>query len=236
MTRDTAARRSTRRDRWVVAGLLALTVVPVLAGTVRLVQLATGADLMSGSERYFDSPIPVTLHIVTAIVFAVLGALQFLPGLRRRRRWHRLAGRVVAPTGVVVALTGLWMTLFYPRPANDSDLLASIRIVVVLYMLISLVLGFAAIRRRDFVRHRAWMIRGYAIAMGAGTQVFTLLPWTVAVGEPAALPRALLMAAAWVINAVLAEWIIRRPARRRPRPSHRRPVVPVAVPAEAVAR
>ena len=234
MTTARASRPARRSERWVLAGLLLLTVVPVAAGTFRLTQLAFGAEITPENARYFDSPLPVVLHIVSVSVFAILGAFQFLPGLRRRRRWHRVAGRIVAPSGVVGALTGLWMTLFYPRPANDSDLLASIRIVVVLYMLVSLVLGFAAIRRRDFVRHRAWMIRGYAIGMGAGTQVFTLLPWTVVAGTPGALPRALLMAAAWGINAVLAEWIIRRPARRRPGPSHRPPVVPV--PAGAVAR
>ena len=37
-----------------------------------------------------------------------------------------------------------------------------------------IVLGFAAIRRGDVARHRAWMTRAYALALGAGTQVFTL--------------------------------------------------------------
>ena len=36
-----------------------------------------------------------------------------------------------------------------------------------------LVLGVAAIRRRDIAAHRAWMIRAYAIGLAAGTQVFT---------------------------------------------------------------
>jgi uncharacterized membrane protein len=233
MTRTRADRPAHRGGRWALAGLLLLTVVPVAAGIFRLTQLAFGAGTAPEDARYFDSPLPVVLHIVSVTVFAVLGAFQFVPGLRRRRRWHRVAGRIVVPAGVVAALTGLWMTLFYPRPANDSDLLASIRIVVVLYLLVSLVLGLAAVLRRDFVRHRAWMIRGYAIGMGAGTQVFTLLPWTVVAGEPGWLPRALLMGAAWAINAAVAEWIIRRPARRRPRSAQRPPVV--RVPAEAVA-
>ena len=41
-------------------------------------------------------------------------------------------------------------------------------------MLVTIVLAFAAIRRRDIARHRAWMIRSYAIGLVAGTQVFTL--------------------------------------------------------------
>ena len=83
-------------------------------------------------------------------------------------------------------------------------------------MVVSIVLGFAAIRRRDVARHRAWMIRGYAIALGAGTQVLTNVPWLLFAGKPEGLSRALLMAAGWVINVAVAEWVIRRriiPAR-----------------------
>jgi hypothetical protein len=54
------------------------------------------------------------------------------------------------------------------------------------------------------------MIRGYAIGMGAGTQVLTNVLWLVPFGTPGEFPRALLMGAGWVINLALAEWIIRR--------------------------
>ena len=55
------------------------------------------------------------------------------------------------------------MTLFYPRPAGDGELLTGMRLVFGSAMVASIVLGFAAVRRRDIARHRAWMIRGYAI-------------------------------------------------------------------------
>ena len=81
-------------------------------------------------------------------------------------------------------------------------------------MVVSIVLGFAAIRRRDVRRHRAWMLRGYAIGLGAGTQVLTLMAGEVIAGPPSELSRALLMGAAWVINLAVAEWAIRRRPRR----------------------
>ena len=57
------------------------------------------------------------------------------------------------------------------------------------------------------------MMRGYAIGLGAGTQVLTLLAGEVIAGPPSELSRALLMGAAWVINLAVAEWAIRkRPA------------------------
>jgi Predicted membrane protein (DUF2306) len=90
--------------------------------------------------------------------------------------------------------------------------------VVGLAMLASIVLAVRAIRRRDFSSHGAWMTRAYAIALGAGTQVFTMLPWVVIFGPIGAadeLPRTVLMTAGWVINLAAAERIIRR------RPGHR---------------
>jgi len=77
-------------------------------------------------------------------------------------------------------------------------------------MLLSILLGVAAILRRDFAQHGAWMMRGYAIGLGAGTQVLTHLPWLLILGIPDELTRALLMGAGWVINLAVAEWIIRR--------------------------
>jgi hypothetical protein len=77
-------------------------------------------------------------------------------------------------------------------------------------MVLSLVLGMAAILRRDVGGHRAWMIRGYAIGLGAGTQVLVSAPWFLIVGTPGELARALLLGAGWVINLAVAERVIRR--------------------------
>ena len=60
-------------------------------------------------------------------------------------------------------------------------------------MLVSMVLGLNAVRRRDFVSHGAWMSRAYAIGLGAGTQVLTHLPWFILVGKPGESARTMLM-------------------------------------------
>lgn len=62
----------------------------------------------------------------------------------------------------------------------------------------SIVLAVRAIRRRDFASHGIWMTRAYAIALGAGSQVFTMLPSVLIVGPIGAadeLPRTVLMTA-----------------------------------------
>ncbi|WP_386154586.1 DUF2306 domain-containing protein [Streptosporangium vulgare] len=192
----------------------------MIAGAVRLTELAGGAEITPENARFFAMPLPVVLHILSVGVYSILGAFQFAPRFRRRRPgWHRAAGRVLVLCGIVAALSGLWMTLFYPRPVGDGDLLAGFRLVFGSAMLLSIVLGFAAIRRRDVARHRAWMIRGYAIGLGAGTQALTHLPWFLIFGTPGEFPRALLVAAGWVINLAVAEWFIRKRPTGRSRPS-----------------
>jgi uncharacterized membrane protein len=205
------------RAGWLVpAGLLLLTAIPLIAGAARLTELAGGAEVTPENARFFASPVPVVVHIFSVTVYSILGAFQFASGFRRRRPGrHRAAGRLLVVCGLGTALSGLWMTLFYAHPADTGAVLTGIRLVVGSAMFASIVIAFAAIRRRNIARHRAWMIRGYAIGLGAGTQVFTQLPWILVAGPLDKPSKALLMAAGWAINIAVAEWIIRRRPSRR---------------------
>ena len=206
------------KTQWLApAALLALSFVPAVAGTVRLAQLASGANITLENARFFAAPIPVVLHIPTVIVFSILGAFQFPSGLRRRRRaWHRTAGKVVISCGLVAALSGLWMAQFYPWPPGDGQLVYIERLIAGFAMIMAIVLSVRAIRSRDFITHGAWMMRAYAIGLGAGTQVLTHLPWFVLVdAKPTEFPRAVMMGAGWAINVAVAEWIIRTGRSRR---------------------
>jgi uncharacterized membrane protein len=213
MTSSAIATTSRRLGWWIPALLILLSLVPAVAGAARLAQLATGAETAENA-RFFAQPIPVVLHILVVIPYTMVGAFQFAPGFRRRwRPWHRAAGRVLAMFGLVAALTGLWMAHFYPWPEGDGVGLYVQRLVFGTAMAASLVLAIAAVRRRDFVSHGAWMIRAYAIGLGAGTQVLTHLPWFLLVGKPGGSARTVLMGAGWVINVVVAEWLIRKDRR-----------------------
>jgi uncharacterized membrane protein len=207
----------TKADWQIPAALIVLTLVPFAAGMARLFSLAVGAEITPDNARFFAVPLPVVLHIISAMLFCILGAFQFAPGFRRRRPgWHRIAGRLLVVSGLVAGLSGLWMTQFYPLHGQQlqGNLLYIVRLLVGAGMIVSIALSWAAIMRRDITQHRAWMIRGYAIGQGAGTQVLTMLPWALIFGAPSELNRDILMSAAWVINLAVAEWIIRRRTRR----------------------
>jgi uncharacterized membrane protein len=223
-----------RRPEWLApAGLILLSLVPIVAGAFRLTELTTGAVVTPENSRFFDSPVPVIVHIVASSTFLLLGALQFAPSLRRRR-WHRLAGRILAPAGLASALSGMWMALAYDLPETNGPALLVLRLGFGAVMAAGIVAAFLAIRRGDVTTHSAWMTRAYAIGLGAGTQVFTFLPWALVVGTPPdPTVNAVLMGAGWVINLAVAEVVIRRRARRRP---HRPAGAPARRPAVARAR
>ena len=203
----------------MVAALLVLSAIPLAAGAFRLNQLGGGAEITPANARFFASPLPVVLHIVSASVYALLGAFQFSTSFRRRwPGWHRAAGRLVVLCGLLVGLSALWMTLFYPHPVGDGDFLSALRLLFGSAMIVFIVLGFTAIRRGDVTGHRAWMMRAYAIGLGAGTQMLTLMAGELIAGPPSEFSRALLMGAGWVINLAVAEWIL----RKRPAPPARR--------------
>jgi uncharacterized membrane protein len=214
MSQKTKAPIKAGSAKWLVAALLVLSAVPLAFGAFRLTELTGGAQITPANARFFASPLPIVLHIVSAGVYAILGAFQFAPAFRRRRPgWHRAAGRLLVLCGLLVGLSALWMTLFYPRADGTGELLSGLRLLFGSAMVVSIVLGFTTIRRGDVMRHRAWMMRGYAIGLGAGTQVLTLLVGELILGPPGELSEALLMGAAWVINLAVAEWAIRkRPA------------------------
>ncbi len=214
-----------RKDWFIIGGLLFLSLVPTLAGAMRVAEMASGAEITPENARFFEAPLPILSHIISVTLYSIVGAFQFAPNFRRKHmRWHRQMGWVLAVSGIVSAWSGIWMTFFYAKPEGASFLLDMIRLFFGLLMLFSIIWAMVTIRRRDFKAHEAWMMRGYAIGMGAGTQVFTHLPWFIFFGPepPGDLPGAIMMAGGWLINLLFVEWIIWkrpfRPARQHSNP------------------
>lgn len=201
---------SWRSSALPIIGLLLLGAMPLTFAVIRALQFMGVVEIMppvAGSVV-----VPVAVHIGGALVYATLGAFQFSVSLRRRwPLWHRLAGRLTFAAGMLVALSALWLTFGYFTVSIGGVLLATFRVVVGSAMALSLALGLSAILRRGVARHREWMIRAYALGLGAATQMIILAIAEILTGGPLGeLERAGLMGLAWSINFVVAEWIIRR--------------------------
>lgn len=186
--------------------------MPVVAGVVRLSGLASSGAVTPENVRFVAMRATVALHIVCASLSCAIGTFQSDSVLRQHSPClHRIAGRLIAPCGIVAALTGLWMTADYAMPAERQGRLGGrVRIVVGLAMVLAVGVSIRAIAQRLVAQHRAWMIRAYALGQGAGTQMLLLLPVTVMAGTPTFIFRDVLMASARALNVAFAGSISRR--------------------------
>jgi uncharacterized membrane protein len=211
----------------IAMALVALSVIPLVGGLTRLLGLAGFADV-EGHARFAADPIPAVLHIVSATLFATLGALQFAPTLRRRS-WHRFAGRVLAPLGILAGLAGIYMVLSWPPKPFDSLLLNALRLAAGGAMVAFIVRSLIAVYRRDLGAHGRFMTRAYALGAAGGTQAFTLLPFAASAAFRTELSMALLMGAGWLINLAVAEWALRRTHHRVSPPGAQGALPPAAL-------
>ncbi len=193
--------------------LILLALVPSGSGVVRLLEQSSSTTVITPeNQRFFTDPLPIIAHSLSGIMFLILGALQFVPRLRRPKPgWHKILGRILIPSGLVVAFSAMWMAHFYNLPKYDGALVYGIRMLFSAWMVLTIVLGTAAIYRRDFNNHGVWMTRAYAVGAGGSTQVFTAAPLFLFFPEYLNdLTRAISLGAGWVINFAIAEWVIRR--------------------------
>ena len=205
---------SLSRREWAFLALILLySFIPAVFGLLRLPELLGGPAIIPPNPRAVIDPLPIALHILGSSIFCLVGAVQFLPSLRRHRPvLHRTLGRIVALAGCVSALTGLWMTVAYAFPdALQGPLLFWARVTLSLAMVVFILWAVVAIRARETAAHRAAMLRAYAIGQGASTQtVLLLIAMIFMKTEPLGLNRDVLMVGAWVINLAVAERLIRR--------------------------
>ena len=185
--------------------------IPAFGGLFRIFELAGGSTVMPENPRALADPFPIVTHILASFVFLIAGALQFLPSIRRHSPvTHRVIGRAVAMAGCVSAATGVWMAHFFAFPTElQGSLLYWVRIIVGFSMIGLIGWAVIAIKSRNIFQHSAAMLRAYAIGQGASTQAFLGISWIVVAGtEPLGPLRDGLMVFAWVLNLLVAEFVI----------------------------
>jgi uncharacterized membrane protein len=166
------ANRALVRFAWAAVIFLALigTAVAVRRSIVLLRPRTMSArnNPAADLDRAFDDRRTLTLtHILPAMLFMVLGPLQFVRPLRSRYpRVHCWSGRIFLTASAVVGVTGL--RLAFGKTIGGVDEKAAIALFGTLY-LIALSRGLWHAMRGEFAQHREWMIRGYAIGLAVAT-------------------------------------------------------------------
>jgi uncharacterized membrane protein YozB (DUF420 family) len=216
MTVSEPARTGLRTPRLVVAILgVGVVAVPVLAYPYVLMDRSLSRIDVATQLLYAV----LVVHVLTASVCLLLGALQLVPRVRADPARHRAIGRLFLTLGTLAfALTGIPLAITTP----DGDLTRyGVLVPAVLWPVLA-VLGFRAIRRGDVVGHREWMVRLYALTFFALTtrmlvplmllaQIPVMDRWydgDVPTAVAASIPVGQWLG--WIVDLALAEVVIRR--------------------------
>ncbi|MFN3232272.1 MAG: DUF2306 domain-containing protein [Alphaproteobacteria bacterium] len=207
----------------LLAFILVYSFVPTFGGFLRVIELGGGPAIIPENPRALTAPLPIVLHILSSFLFCIVGAVQFLPSLRRHYPvLHRTLGRTAAASGCVSAATGLWMTHVFVFPHElQGALLYWVRIGLSLAMIGLIVWAVIGVRSGNIISHAAAMLRAYAIGQGASTQAVLGIGWMIAFGAEAMGPmRDAMMVLAWALNLLIAELLISKMFASRPLPTY----------------
>ena len=129
---------------------------------------APEAHYVDEFNQWFANHPRLTLtHIVPGCLLFALAPFQFSSRIRTRYVWfHRWSGRVVALAALPIGLSGLLLGAVFPF---GGPLASSAVFTAGAFFLLAVMRAFVAIRRRDVVRHREWMIRMFSIGLGIST-------------------------------------------------------------------
>jgi len=195
----------------IPALLITISLVPLAATTNRLLWLSDASAAPDPAMARFEGSYSILVfHIVIGCMFLILAAPQFSPELRTRYPFrHRFMGRIVMIAGIMAGLSGVWLVLAYPPGELTTPIMDIVRAVFGSILAGTIVLAFAAIRRRDFARHRAWMIRAFAVGIAGSTQALIIGLWLVFYGTLTPESATVLISLGFAANVAFAEWRIR---------------------------
>lgn len=154
----------------------------------------------------------LAVHVAGAATALLVWPVQFAPRLRMRRpKLHRWVGRVYVIACLIGGVSGLIVAF-----GSTAGPIATVGFgTLAIVWIIANIQGWRFAIARRFDRHRAWMIRSFALTFGAVTlrlylPLFPLLGVSFLDGYRAA------SILSWVPNLIMAELYIRRRASTAP--------------------
>ena len=184
----------------------------------------------------FDYPLWALAHFVPGVLFMTLVPLQLWSSFRNRHRvLHRWTGRALVVVGLFLGFSGATFVFLMPaRPLAERVFMLTFFVAFLFFLL----KAFAAARRRDFVRHRVWMIRMFLTGLTITTQRL-LTGVLIAFAGVASVDQFwdhFVTAGwlAWVIQIAITEWWLSRGSARPVLDSRQPATAPPVQPAELV--
>lgn len=193
----------------VPAALFFGTILTIILALVQVVQIPLDA-LPEDSRRLSTTPVSHFIHVLGGASFGILGPIQFSRVLMHKYGLlHRIIGRVFVVTGAMISLSSL--SLLWQFPSSNSGAISGGRLLFGIALGVALFIAMQAIYRQDFTRHRNWMIRAYAIGIGATAVTMVFFPIYIITGSPpVGVVSDMIFLGAWAACVVFAEGLVRR--------------------------
>lgn len=201
-------------SNWIPPTLWLLGSIAILSAIYRILitsnALVTGLPTADPADMsYVKHYLLAALHIIPGTVFMLLGPLQFITTIRNRwPKIHRWSGWAFITAGLVTAITAITVNLVFPLVGGLFKSLAVY--IFSAYQIIALLIALQAILRRNIKSHRAWMIRSFAIGLSVSTMRLFFVPVYFLYGLPNDFTIALGMWVGFVLNILVAEFILWR--------------------------
>lgn len=141
----------------------------LIFGSLRLAEMFQAAPTADAfNVRYVQHSGVALLHIVPGLLFLTLAPLQFIARIRQKHiRFHRGLGRALVACAAISGVFALVTAFRLPAFGGIATLAATMFFGAI--FLFSLMKAIWHIRHKDVRRHREWMIRTFALAMGVAT-------------------------------------------------------------------
>lgn len=154
---------------WVSSALFAVFILAFYLGALRQDDLSSWNAFLPGlhvDDGSTSATAGIGVHFALGALILLLGPIQLLSSVRERwPRLHRVAGRIYVASAILTGLGGLVFIVL--RGTVGGPMMSMSFALYGVLMAATAVLTVRYAIRRDLIRHRAWAIRLFALAIGS---------------------------------------------------------------------
>jgi len=133
-------------------------------------------------NRFDEHPVQTLLHVVPAILFLIIGPIQFMPSVRRKHpKVHRILGWIFAVISLSIGITALTIVFNFPYGGIAEQIPITVFAILFLFFLIR---GIKRAIHRKINLHRKDLLRVYSLGLGASLFRILIVPLAIMGYDP----------------------------------------------------
>lgn len=162
------------------------------------------------------------LHIVFGMITILIGPFQFFFSIRKEYpKFHRFTGRVYLISVVMAAISAIVLAVEDAIQTQHNIVFGTGLLGLAFAWLVTSGMAFWAVRNRNFVQHREWMVKSYVVTCGFTT--FRIVASTFLFFERIDNIAGLMAWACWAVPLLVTEGLLQAKKISRSRVAIRPP-------------